>query len=57
MDYIYKLAIDSFGICILKKIIDILATNITEIAQNPFGNYAITKALEVKNIYLLTFYL
>jgi Pumilio-family RNA binding repeat len=60
IDYIMKLYNSAFGICILNKmiqltpnmehkarIVDILAKNITEIIQDPYGNYAITTALEV----------
>jgi hypothetical protein len=31
----------------IKFIIDTIANNITEIIQNPYGNYAVTEALEV----------
>ena len=62
VDYLGKLALDQFGICIvnkiiqlgpkpehIKKIVDMLSVNITEIIQSPYGNYAITTALEVCN--------
>ena len=61
--YIDRLALDKQSVCILNqiieetinidhitKIVDELAKNITEIIQSPFGNYSITKALEVINI-------
>ena len=62
MGYSSKLALSSYGICILNKLIvkvvkeehrvrlvEELSQNITEIVQDPFGNYAITTTLEVSN--------
>ena len=60
IDQIPKMAFNNYGICILNKmimltpsidhanrIVAVLAQYLTEIIQDPFGNDAITPALEV----------
>jgi hypothetical protein len=62
IEQIPNMAFNNYGICIVNKmimltpsidhanrIVAILARYLTEIIQDPFGNYAITTALEVNN--------
>ena len=59
LEYVIKLVTDQCGVCIvnaiiknttnknhIQEIVNELATNITDIIQNQYGNYAITVALE-----------